>query len=761
MPIPPDGPAGTLVVADVRTTTERALVQQWADTAYPGQPVVDVDELRGIALGPDVTVAPVRVTWLPEERASGDRLNLGELLLLTQPRRPWRPWQQVLSRVRPDSAVVTAAETATGAELRSRYHERYGEVETGLPAFVRRQALMSLDRAERQVLGSRYKVPRLIAEQILDKPAFAEDLDELAGVLGRTPGQVRDDATDALEELVAVQSPLAIELWRSLLRPMHARAWDVDADASALARLRELNRTSSLVFLPSHRSYVDPLILADVLLDHDMPRNHTVGGANLSFWPFGPLGKRAGIIFIRRSFGGDDVYKLVVRHYLAHLMAKRFNLEWFMEGGRTRTGKLRKPRYGILRYLVDGLDLEPDADPVLVPVSLAYEQLHEVSSMAEEEQGGTKQAEGLAWLARYIRSQQTHLGRVAVRFGDPLPLRQALADAGEGPAQLEKVAFSVASRINAVTPATATSLVTLVLLGERDRALTPEEIGWRVRPLLDYLDARGVERPRDDLRLAVGLHATLSRLADADVVEVYDGGTEPVWSVRPARHHTAAFYRNGALHHLLNRAIAELVLAHVATLDEGVDHLESAWQEALRLRDLLKFEFFFADKPAFREELEVEAALMAPAWDGSALQAGQAVRALDRVLQGHGGDNAPVIAGPLVAHHVLRSFIDAQLIAAEVLVGLGGGTATSAEDLVEGCLALGKQMVRQRRIHGVESVSRELFTGCADLAGNRDLLAAAPDAQQRRKAWRAEVVLTLDRLDRIREIEIRTGALTT
>lgn len=735
----------TLVVADIGSTTERALIRRWATEHFPGDLVIEVGDLTDRQIAEDVTVQPVRVTWLPKERASGNRLSPGELLLLAQPRRPWRPWQQILSMVRPDAAKVTAAEPATAAELRGRFTDRYQRPDhMGLGAFVGRQAVMALDRAERGTLGARYKVPHLIAEQIMDKPGFQADMENLAVKLDRDTDDVTEDAEQSLHELVAVQSPLAMELFRSILRPMHTKAWDVDADSAAFDRLRELNRSHSLVFLPSHRSYVDPLILGDVLLDHDMPPNHTLSGDNLSFWPFGPLGRRAGIVFIRRSFGGDEVYKQAVRHYLAHLMAKRFNLEWFMEGGRTRTGKLRQPRYGMLRYLVDALDLEPGADPVLIPVSLVYEQLHEVSEMAAEEQGGTKQTEGLAWALRYLRSQRTHLGRVAVRFGDPLPLRRALADAGDSPSQLQKVAFRVAARINEVTPATATSLVTLVLLGERDRALTPEQIGQRIRPLLDYLDAKGVERPPEDLRDITGLQTTLARLADAGVVEVYDQGTVPVWSVRPGRHHTAAFYRNGALHHLLIRAIVELTLVHVATLPTATAHLDAAWSEALRIRDLLKFEFYFAPKPTYRTQLRAEVMLMAPTWQGKDLSADQASEMLRR--------------GPLVAHHVLRSFLDAQLVAAEVLVALGGGRSMTADQLVDDCLAVGKQLVRQRRIHGVESVSRELFTGCAALADNRGLLEAGNQAQRSRQSWLAELTTLIARLDTIHMSETQAGA---
>lgn len=752
--VPSSGPS-TVLVADVATTTEQALVRAWAAEHHPGHPVVTTRDLTATTLAdPDTLVLPVRVTWLPRERASGQHLSAGELLLLARPRRPWAPVQQVLSRVRPDAALITDAEPATVAELSERQRTRQGD-ESGesLATFVRAQALVALDRAERVTLGQRYKVPRLIAEQILDKPSFTEGLVTIAARVGKEPGVVAAEAKAALEELIAVQSVLAIEVWRTVLSPMHKRAWDVDADGAALSTLRELNRSHGLVFLPSHRSYVDPLILADVLTRHDLQRNHTLGGANLSFWPFGALGKRSGIVFIRRSFGGDDVYKLAVRHYLAHLMVKKLNVEWFMEGGRTRTGKLRRPRYGILSYLASGLDIEPEADPILVPVSLVYEQLNEVGSMAAEEMGGTKQAEGLVWMARYLRGQLAHRGRVLVRFGEHQSFREALAEAGEGPLQLEKVAFSVANRINEVTPATATSLVTLVLLGERDRALTPAQITDRIRPLLDYLDTKGVEQPHDDLRQEAGVRSTLDRLAVARVVERYDAGGTAVWSISSGRHHTAAFYRNGALHHLLDRAIAEMVLLHVSTLPEGEDHLVAAWQEALRLRDLLKFEFFFSDKLTFRHRLEREASWMAPDWSGGDLLAGQAGRLLERVVRGDAGANAPLIHGPLVANHVLRSFLDSQLVAAEVLAALDESATLTPDELVAACLPLGQLMVRQRRIHGIESVSRELFGGCASLAENRGLLIGGPAAGEAREAYRDELVASLQRLDDLRELE--------
>src|SRR5207244_9395385 len=128
----------------------------------------------------------------------------------------------------------------------------------------------------------------------------------------------------------------------------------------------------------------------------------------------------------------------------------------------------------------------------------------------------------------------------------------------------------------------------------------------------------------------------------------FDGGTEPVWSVASDRHHLAAFYRNGALHHFVNRAIVELVLVQLGKASSVDTAIDAAWAEALRLRDLLKFEFFFADKPGFRRELAAELELLDPAWRGHVGSPERATALLRR-------------SGALVARRALLSFVEAQL----------------------------------------------------------------------------------------------------
>ncbi|MFP5021887.1 glycerol-3-phosphate 1-O-acyltransferase [Pseudonocardia phyllosphaerae] len=752
-----------VVVTQARSGTERQILQRWVDEHHPGARVVRLTEgtevpaslgqaLHGDSPGDAETViVPARVTWVtPETAEPGAVRKLRGLATTAVMRMAWRPAHPAMAAVRPDAAKVVAGESATVADLVDRFvaQENGSPGTSGFARFVARQAVLACDRAERRLLGDRYKVPRRMVEQITSASRFPALVARLSGTTGLPAPEVEHKLADCLQEMAAVQSPPAIDAFRAMMGPLHSKAWEVLVDESGLERLRELNKEHALVFLPSHRSYADPLLLAEVLHDRDFPRNHVLGGNNLAFWPMGALGRRAGIVFIRRSFGGDTIYKAAITEYLGHLLAKRFNLEWYIEGGRSRTGKLRRPRFGLLHYLVAALEERPKLDAILVPVSIVYDQLHEVGAMAAEQRGGAKKAEGLGWLYRYFRDQRRHIGTARVRIAEPFSLRSALADAGEGSAQLEKVAFRVCAGINRATPATATSLATFALLGARDRSLTLQQVREIVAPLADYLEARGVPVPVAELRTRHGLRMTLDRLAEAGVVTIYEGGTEPVFGISPGRHHVAAFYRNGALHHLLNRAMLEVALLRAGDAADDDDLIEIGWRELNRLRDLMKFEFFFSSRDEFRAEMVRELDLIDPAWRQR--RAGPSdVRGVLR--------QAPL----LVAPGVLRSFVDAQLVVADRLAALEDDALTEEAGFLDDCLGVGRQMLLQHRLDREDSVSRELYATALRLADNRGLVKPADGSSdgalvaltERRRAWRDEVAGVIEDLARLGRLQ--------
>ncbi len=269
------------------------------------------------------------------------------------------------------------------------------------------------------------------------------------------PGQeVATEAQSYLHEMVASHSRLAIDAWGEFGRWL-SRAYSVEVDEHGRgARSGALSERYPLAFLPSHRSYLDPLVLRSALHRRGFAPNHVLGGLNVGFWPIGPVARRSGVVFIRRSIKDEPVYKFVLREYIGYLVRKRFNLEWYMEGGRTRTGKLRPPRYGLLNYLVGAFEQGGVEDVMLIPTSIVYDQLYEVGDMAAEEHGAPKTPESLSWLVGYARAQGRGFGKVRVQFGEPLSLREALSESREHEHPVERVAFEVCHRINRATPIT-------------------------------------------------------------------------------------------------------------------------------------------------------------------------------------------------------------------------------------------------------------------------------------------------------------------
>jgi glycerol-3-phosphate O-acyltransferase len=591
----------------------------------------------------------------------------------------------------------------------------------------------------------RFMTRNAVTQEVLNSERFETELAVVAKKVGKPLTEARNEAYTALRALVSVQIPFFEFLFNRGLAPLHTRAWSLDVDWTTLKRLQKENANKPLVFLPTHRSYADAFILTKILHSIRMPRNYVLGGDNLAFFPIGTIGRRAGGVFIRRSFRDDEVYKLVVREYMRFLVASGANLEWYMEGGRSRTGKLRRPRYGLLRYLVEAIEGGAAEDILLVPVSITYDQLQEVGTMAAEEAGVAKAKEGFRWLAGYAQAQRRKLGKAYVRFGEPFSLRQACPRGDSQPRRwtLDKIAFEVFQRINQVTPVTAPALVTLALLGVHDHALTLQEVHELVEPLLDYASQRNLPTTAlGDLHGVRGVEKVLDTLVQSDVVGRHDGGLAPVFYIEPGKHSVAAFYRNSAIHWFVNRAIVELGVMVASRRGIG-NALDRGWDEAFAWRDLLKFEFFFSEKPVFQEEIKAEASLLDPNMRDLIHDRRASLSVLKR---------APF----LIAHRVLPPFLEAYFIVADRLAAHPLDAPVDEQKFLAQCTAVGRQYVLQKRLRNPECVSRELFTNALALAANRGLLQpGAEGLADKRRRFAEETAAAAAGVAAISELDYR------
>jgi len=765
---PPSCGARTAFLLDASSSLERRLLEAWIERNRPESVTSDacdvihvlatrrrrspsLERLEALlASGSDPLLVPLRVAWLPKKRDGKRTVRLSDVLTFGDPRDP-DPLRErwVLHRDR-DRCRIVAGDAAPARELRERWRLAGGSdlsQTVGLAEFVTRQACLALERAERRLRGARYKVPRLVREDILGSPSFRGGVAELARELGRKEADVAREAARDLQEIAATHSPFVIDLVAHLIRLLYTRGYGeaLRYDPRRLGEIEALAQRHPVVFLPSHKSNLDHLVLQYALHENGHPPNHTAGGINMNFFPVGPLVRRSGTFFIRRSFKEDQVYKFVLRHYIDYLIEKRFSLEWYIEGGRSRSGKLLPPRFGMLAFVVDAYRRGKSEDVVLIPTSLAYDQISDVGSYAAEQRGAAKKPESFGWFLGVIRSLRKRYGHIHIEFGEPLFLSKflgksdpnATSDPDERSLEVQKLAFEVAVRINRVTPITPTSLVTMALLGGGERAMTTEEISTELESLLLFMRRRNLPTTGEfDLYDPESAIRALPGLVENGVVAHYTDGPEAVYRIRPEQQLNAAYYRNTVIHFFVTSTIAELALLSASEDERGAPS-EVFWSKAMALRDLLKFEFFFVEKEKFRSEMRRELSMHDSRWEERLRAGAEETLVLLRSFR------------PFNAHRVLRPFLEAYRLVGDLLERQGAeGPADQAKFAAE-CAGLGRQYLLQQRIRSAASVSQVLIQTALKLANNRGLLAAAPDLAQRRAAFADEIRTTIRHIDAI------------
>jgi len=658
----------------------------------------------------EVDLVPAEVLWGPVERPpSLWNLPFGN---------PYDPpgWTRWLRLLRRGYARVAIGVPGTRTALEAESHAQGDKL--ALSAFVRVQGVKALSLAQRQIFGDRYKVPRLVAEQILGDTSFQ---DRIAGA-GASQGLTREESLvrseRALRELATSHNLFSMEIFRRFSRWVYSLAFDptIDVDPGELEKLRALGRRAPLVFIPSHKSNFDHMALYSLLFSSGFPPPHTAAGINMSFFPMSRILPGTGAYFLRRSFQDDAIYKESLRGFINTLVQRRFHQEFFIEGGRSRSGKLLPPRYGILNYIVDGARRADIGEVLFIPVSIAYDQILELAEYVRQNLGDEKEAESFVFLLRQIRAARARkLGRIHVRFAEPISLREYLDRSGDDRLVVEKLAFRISNEINAVTPLTPASLACSVLLGAGKRALGESDFLAQAARLVEYAQERGIDMTAEVANGAESaLRCAAEALAGTGIIERYAGGVEPVYYVTEKGRHAASYYRNTVIHFMLGRAIAELA-ARAAAEDRDAGRDARSW--ALRLRELLKFEFFFADKDGFIREFEREQLRLAR----------EAALGLP-----------PLLAG---CPRILLDFIESYWVVAETLRTLRGAEAPVTQSVVlRRCHEFGRQLLLQDRVQSPELLSNMNFGNALRLLEN---LGAAERVGDR---WRTSSGERLDEL---------------
>ncbi len=477
---------------------------------------------------------------------------------------------------------------------------------------TRRKILVQSSQEMRVVVGPRYASPISVKETLMRDPELLQVIREVAAQEGVDPKKVMSRAYLYLTEIVANYKFRCIEVMYVVLTWIFTKVFDgLEADEEELHRVRELMKTKAVVFVPCHRSHLDYLVIPYLFFIHDMVTPHILAGINLAFWPAGYFMRMGGAFFVRRSFRGNVLYATCLKKYVHFLLRNRYNVKFFIEGTRSRSGKMLAPAYGFLKMILESQSDKVVEDLALIPVALCYDEVPEQGAYTKELAGGAKVKESAKSLIGSRKFVKKNIGKVYVRFAPPLFTKEiyqsAESNSLDPKLMLQKTAFQVCKGINDSTPITPKSLVSSVLLGADSAALSLEELLRYSLSLLAY--AKKVGSPLsvgDEESFRRAVEQIVRRLLKSSVLSVSDSVPRGYYC-EPRKRIVLNFYKNSAIHCLVSPAIS--LLAYFSTLkEEGVIDpgifREKTLKTAGELRNLLKFEFFFDPTRIFLEAMD-------------------------------------------------------------------------------------------------------------------------------------------------------------
>jgi glycerol-3-phosphate O-acyltransferase len=586
--------------------------------------------------------------------------------------------------------------------------------------------LRRLERERRSVTGPAQPAPDRQRVQVLRSPRLQQTIAHLAGEREEDRNTLVRRASKMLREMQATPNGATIQALDVLLdRVFHRIYAGLEIDMEGLKRLRELARESSIVLLPSHKSHVDYLVMSFIMYENNLQLPMIAAGDNLSFFPLGPVLRRAGGFFIRRSFKGDKLYSVAVEAYVRRLLHEGHMLELFLEGGRSRTGKLLPPKTGLLSMIVDAALGVKNRSVRFVPVSIGYERIVETSSYEHETSGGEKQKEDATGLLKTTQVLRHKYGQITVQFGEALSLDGVKHELGLAPeseltaatsrALVTRLANRTMDEINRVTAVSPGALTALAILSDRRRSVAHEELIVRCEKLVRVLHQMGARiTPRTAIRgelRAESIAEAVTLFVEADMLEVhFPGDTSEVNERRRERVRPGALYRaperkrthldtskNHIVHFLVERGLVALGLLHAPGPPADLDTLRA---RVLRLSKLFKHEFRFRADASFNQILENTLETMIAA--GELQQDGQ----LLSPGVGHDGWSGRVWLQTYASS--LRNFVEGYRVAARGLTLLLKGPLAH-KDLVRRTLGMGERMFLAGDIEMREAVSKPLI----------------------------------------------------
>jgi glycerol-3-phosphate O-acyltransferase len=561
--------------------------------------------------------------------------------------------------------------------------------------------------------------------------------------------QIMKETKKYLREIASDESEMFIEIWDKILTWLWNNIYDgVVVDQEGMAKIRNISKKMPIVIIPCHRSHIDYLLLSYVLYKHNIQMPFVAAGTNLLFFPLGYIFRKSGAFFMRRSFKGNPLYGEVFAKYLKVLLKEGLPLEFFIEGGRSRTGKMIVPKYGLLSMIIQAYQEGACDDLALIPVYIGYDRVIEEKSYLKELGGAPKSKDKTTDLLRSSKVLRKRYGRVYLNIGEPIQVKSYLAALEkkfedmileERQSIYRKIGYEIVLRIGNVSVVTPYALISAGLLSHDRRGMSHNDLMTVLNSFYDYL-------AHQHIRLAVTL--ANRRKAIRDALELLDQGglisrmgteeeeedefEEIVYSLEDDKRMNLEYYKNNILNYFLP---ISFVATSILSNNNDMIPLTQIMEDYRFFKKLFLREFIFDQA---KDELDEVNEVLAYLHNQGMIVGEERNEQAWIEVKGKGRTHLKPFAG------LISNYIESYWVVIRGCSYLQKGPLQK-KDLIKKVQGLGAKMYRKGEIRRSEALSQSSFENALRVFQESDILQLTETGEKGEKKFIQTYALADDR----------------
>lgn len=588
-----------------------------------------------------------------------------------------------------------------------------------------------IDRIEEEkasIVGPALKSREELISMVLSDDTVNQFITQFAAKEKKDRAAVEKDARRYLYEIAADYNETFVELWDKVLTWLWNTVYDgVLLDMEGLAKIRDVSKKMPFVIIPCHRSHIDYLLLSYVFYKNNIQLPFVAAGINMSFFPMGYVFRKSGAFFLRRSFRGNVVYAEVFAKYVATLLREGLPLEFFIEGGRSRTGKMVMPKYGLLSMVLQAYQEKYCDNLAAIPVYIGYDRVVEEKSYLEELTGTPKVQENTADMIKSSNILRKRYGRVYVNIGEPIIMKDYLEteekqldqmDLEERQSLYRKIGYEIVLAINKVSVVTPFSMVASGLLSHDRRGISHEDLTDVLNEFYEYLCTKKVKFTATFSHQKRAIADALNIFAQSGIISKIEAQEdeveemqEVVYSLEDDKRLNLEYYKNNTLHFFVPVCF---IATSMVNNNEDVLPLSRIMSDYKFLKRLLWNEFIFDERKDDVDEVnDVLAYLHNRKMIIPAEQEGQ----LWIEVKGRGKTKLKPFAG------LIHNYLESCWIVLRSCLYLKKTSYTEKEWLKK-IRALGDRMYRKGEVLRAESLSQSNYVNVIRFLEDAELIAA-------------------------------------